>query len=79
MRRFITLIVSFSLFVFSSVPFIKSAVAKPTNTMISIQSTTPLYLQYADEAINNSSLAGHWSHSSHSSHASHSSHFSSKY
>jgi hypothetical protein len=84
MRRFLTVLVSVSLFLFSMIPSVKPVFAKQTNTISTIQSSTPLFLQHANDVLNQGDNAtqlawhsSHASHDSHVSHASHASHFSS--
>jgi hypothetical protein len=80
MRRFVTILVSSSMLLFSLLPFVKSIEAKQMDPG-SVRSTTNLVLNHADHIFNSGGtiLSGHESHYSHSSHESHSSHYSSRY
>ena len=77
MRRFLTVLVSFSMFLFSLLPFAKSLEARYTDVN-SVKKTSGIVLTHGSQLSNGfGMIADHDSHWSHSSHESHSSHYSS--
>jgi hypothetical protein len=80
-RRFLTVLISCSMFLCSMFPFVKSAEAKRTDVS-SVKSTTSVVLNHATQLYtpgSTANVAQHESHSSHYSHGSHTSHYSSSY